>query len=301
MYCKLCNTRLNPGEKNCQNCGTATSKNSLGSMSPSVSKLPSPEMSTARDTEMDVEDEIEVELELDDVTAESDANADSGSQAGVEVDVEPEAEVERPVVTRPRTRLMSKMKAAPKIQNPFRPKSTNAPKPPAPAPAPAKPAAPPVSSPGSSGSARAAGRNDSTGSITKPLVATDSSGLRALLAEQPETLEPGLEIFCSDDGTPVGADYSTGVGDIDLLARDAEGGLVVVMISERDQGDELVAEVLQRVGWVRKHLGEKNQQVRGIVLCESAPENLSYAAAAVAGTVAFKTYRVALTFEDLEI
>ncbi len=73
------------------------------------------------------------------------------------------------------------------------------------------------------------------------------------------------------------------------------------MISEKNQGDELVAEVLKRVGWIRKHLGEKDQRVRGIVLCEDPPENLSYTAAAVADTVSFKTYRVALTFEDLKI
>jgi RecB family endonuclease NucS len=107
-------------------------------------------------------------------------------------------------------------------------------------------------------------------------------------------------VFRNDQGEPVGADYSCGVGDIDLLATDARGGLVVVMVSERGQGEELVAEVLQRVGWVRKHLGEGRRKVRGIVLCEQPPESLSYAASAVADTVSFKTYRVALTFEDLE-
>ena len=40
---------------------------------------------------------------------------------------------------------------------------------------------------------------------------------------------------------------------------------------------------------------------RAIVLCEEAPESLSYAAAAVSDTVTFKTYRLALVFEDLEL
>ena len=39
-----------------------------------------------------------------------------------------------------------------------------------------------------------------------------------------------------------------------------------------------VAEVLQRIGWVRKHVGEGERTVRGIVLCEGAPEDLGYAA-----------------------
>ena len=134
-----------------------------------------------------------------------------------------------------------------------------------------------------------------------PLFAPDPAGLRALLAEQPEALEEGLGIFRNDDGTPAGAEYATGVGDIDLLATDAQGNLVVVMISEKGQGEELVGEVLQRVGWIRKHLGEDGKKVRGIVLCEEPPESLSYAAAAVSDTITFKTYRVALTFEDLDV
>jgi hypothetical protein len=40
--------------------------------------------------------------------------------------------------------------------------------------------------------------------------------------------------------------------------------------------------------------------VRGLVLLPPMPEDLSYAAAAVAGTVSFRTYRMALSFEELE-
>ena len=134
-----------------------------------------------------------------------------------------------------------------------------------------------------------------------PLFAPDPAGLRALLAGSPDALEAGLSVYRDEDGRAVGADYNSGVGEIDLLATDAHGGLVVVMISEKGQGEELIAEVLQRVGWVRKHVADASQKVRGIVLCEAAPEGLSYAAAAVADTVSFKTYRVALRFDDLEI
>jgi hypothetical protein len=60
-----------------------------------------------------------------------------------------------------------------------------------------------------------------------------------------------------------------------------------------------VPATLQRIGWVRKHLGKG--KVRGIILVEQAPENLSYTASAMAGTITFKTYRVAVTFEDVEM
>lgn len=133
-----------------------------------------------------------------------------------------------------------------------------------------------------------------------PVVSLGPSGLRELLAKQPEMLEPGLSIVTDKAGKPVGAGLSTAVGSIDLLARDASGGFVVVIVAERGQGEEIVGETLQRVGWVRKNLAKGKQRVRGIVLLDQVPENLSYAATAVADTILFKAYRVGVTFEDVE-
>jgi Holliday junction resolvase-like predicted endonuclease len=136
-----------------------------------------------------------------------------------------------------------------------------------------------------------------------PLFAPDAAGLRALLAERPEALEEGLALYRTDDGKPLGPAHRSAVGEIDLIATDTDGALVVVLISEKggNEGEALVAEVLKRIGWVRKHLGQGKKKVRGVVLCDSAPEDLSYAAAAVSDTVRFKTYRVALAFDDLEV
>jgi hypothetical protein len=138
---------------------------------------------------------------------------------------------------------------------------------------------------------------------TVPIVASfnmDPAGIRKQLTERPDVLEPGLRVFQNEKGTPVGIGYSTGVGAIDLLARDERGGLVVVMVAEKGQCANLVAEMLQRIGWVRKHLAKGKEQPRGIVLVDERPENLDYAAAAVSDTISFKTYRVSLCFDDLE-
>ena len=134
-----------------------------------------------------------------------------------------------------------------------------------------------------------------------PFGSPDPVGLRALLADQPELLEPGLAVYASEKGTPLGAGYTSAVGEIDLLGRGADGGLVVVMVAESHEGPELIGGVLQRIGWVRKHLAGKGQEVRGIVLMEQAPDSIVYAAAAVADTVVFKTYQVALTFSDFPV
>jgi len=129
-----------------------------------------------------------------------------------------------------------------------------------------------------------------------------AAGVRSLLADQPELLEPGLRIYRDEAGDPAGVDYATGVGAIDVLAIDGRGNLVAVIVSEKGNAEEdLVAEVLQRIGWLRKHLCDGRQQVRAIVLVEEPPASLPYAAAAVADTVSFKTFRVALVFEDVEL
>jgi predicted nucleic acid-binding Zn-ribbon protein len=134
-----------------------------------------------------------------------------------------------------------------------------------------------------------------------PIFDLEPEAVRALLAEHPEVLEPGLRVFADERGKAIGAGYSAvDVGEIDVLAMDADGQFVVVMVSERDAADAAVGEVLPRVGWVRKHLAN-DKNVRGIVVLCQAPESLKYSAAAVADTVSFKTYQMALTFSDVEL
>ena len=67
------------------------------------------------------------------------------------------------------------------------------------------------------------------------------------------------------------------------------------------KGKDLVSDALECVGWVRKHIAKPQQEVRAIVLLEQVPDDISYSAAAVATTVAFKTYRMEIAFSDVDI
>lgn len=231
MHCKVCNTRMGPGERTCPNCGNDAGVSASFRRKAKPGALPKrrlPETPTG-----------EVELELNEVTN------------------EPPVTKERPARPRPAARVTAKPTTAP----------------------------------------RRAARSGAA-----PLFEPDPDGLRILLGEQPQALEEGLSVYRDDDGDPVGSAFASPVGRIDLLATDGDGHLVVVTIMEKGQGDELVAEMLKRLGWVRKHLAAADGlRVRGIVLCDEPPADLSYTAAAVADTVTFKTYRVALTFDDVEI
>jgi hypothetical protein len=125
--------------------------------------------------------------------------------------------------------------------------------------------------------------------------------VRTLVAEQPSLIEPDLSIYRDPKSNAIGVDLRTPVGSIDLLARDREGGFVVVSVPDPRDVDSLIAEMLARIGWVRKHLAIDKRPVRGIVVIEEIPEELAYAAAGVAQTISFRAYRVALTFHPLPI
>jgi len=149
----------------------------------------------------------------------------------------------------------------------------------------------------SSGPVRAVPRKPAGPALLVP----EPASVCEMLSSRPELLEPGLRLHSDAQGKAVGIDFSTEVGEIDLLGRDAAGGYVVVMVAAQGQGEDYIAEVLQRIGWVRKHLVTGSEKVRGILLMDQPPESLSYAAAAVADTISFKTYRMSLCFEDLRI
>lgn len=125
--------------------------------------------------------------------------------------------------------------------------------------------------------------------------------VRTLVVEQPALLEPELAIYRDPRGGVVGVDLSTPVGSIDLLARDRDGTLVVVAVPDPRDADSLIADMLARIGYVRKHFATDKKAVRGIVVIEEIPDELAYTAAGVSQTVAFKAYRVALTFHPLPL
>jgi len=149
--------------------------------------------------------------------------------------------------------------------------------------------------------ARSAERPAPTPSSAEPNFELSPDGIRDLLIARPELIEEGLRIHTDADGAASGARFETSVGNIDLLARDAAAGWVVVIVAESDWGKELVGDLLQLVGWVRKHLSAEGQEIRAIVLVDSVPEDLGYAAAAVSDTVEFKLYRVGLTLEKIDV
>src|SRR5262247_2668759 len=86
-------------------------------------------------------------------------------------------------------------------------------------PVPATPRRPPGRLPHAAVAAKAAGGPPAAATAMGP------AGLRALLADQPELLEPGLRVYRDESGAAAGVAFGTGVGEIDLLATDGRGNL----------------------------------------------------------------------------
>jgi hypothetical protein len=130
-------------------------------------------------------------------------------------------------------------------------------------------------------------------------ITSDLEQVKSLLSERPGLLEKGLGIYADEDGEVRGVDFATPVGSIDLLCRDRKGGFLAVLLPAPDEITESVSAMLCRMGWVRKHLAEDGDAVRGVVVLEQLPEELAYTAAGAAGAIQFKGFEFALSFHDL--
>jgi RecB family endonuclease NucS len=82
--------------------------------------------------------------------------------------------------------------------------------------------------------------------------------LQVLLAESPESIEPGLVL--------VRREYPTAIGPIDLVCRDGAGGVVAIKVKRRGDidGVEQLARYIERL-----HLDSSLGQVRGIFVAQS--------------------------------
>jgi restriction system protein len=74
------------------------------------------------------------------------------------------------------------------------------------------------------------------------------------------------EIF-SEDGEPVGQQYPSDTGPMDILAISKDGNTLLVVELKRGRASDVVVGQIQRyMGYVKEVLAEPHQQVRGIII-----------------------------------
>lgn len=95
-----------------------------------------------------------------------------------------------------------------------------------------------------------------------------------------------------EDCEPIGQQYSTDTGPIDILAiRKDKKELLVVELKKGRAADAAVGQVLRYMGYVAQELAEPDQTVRGVIIAQEDDQRIRRALA-VAPNVAFYRYQV---------
>ncbi len=108
----------------------------------------------------------------------------------------------------------------------------------------------------------------------------------------------GFEIM-KEDGEVVGQQYSTNIGQIDILARSKDKKTwLVIELKKGKTGDQVVGQTLRYIGWVKKNEAEKDHRVRGLIIAGDRDEKLAYALETVEN-IGFMTYAVSFELQKV--
>jgi hypothetical protein len=102
-----------------------------------------------------------------------------------------------------------------------------------------------------------------------------------------------LTLYKDEDGTP-GQQYTTDVGIIDILAKDAHDNYVVIELKRAEAGYKVVGQILNYMGWVQDKLSHKEQKVRGLIIVGKADKTLQSALKLVSDKVGLREYRISI-------
>ena len=110
--------------------------------------------------------------------------------------------------------------------------------------------------------------------------------LQLYLAKNLDRIEPGLKLYQGDGAS--GLEFDAGGRRIDILAVDKNDQFVVLELKVSKGYDRVVGQLLRYVNWVRQNLAEKQQRVRGMIVCRTMSEDLRLACASIPGVELFE-------------
>jgi hypothetical protein len=118
------------------------------------------------------------------------------------------------------------------------------------------------------------------------------------------SLERDIEDFLVRDLSAIEAgltflerQHETEIGRVDILARDRQGGTVVIEVRAVEARDAAIGQTARYIGWLRAH---GHEGVRGILVAPDFADGARYAASAVPG-LDLRRCRIHFTFETVTI
>jgi hypothetical protein len=108
-----------------------------------------------------------------------------------------------------------------------------------------------------------------------------------------------LDLYIEDEEE--GVEFNTGVGEIDILARDrSTGDWVVIELKKGHESDRVVGQLLRYMGWIRKNKAGAGEKVRGIIITGMSDDRIKYAVFASQG-IEFFTYKVSFDLVEEKV
>lgn len=103
-----------------------------------------------------------------------------------------------------------------------------------------------------------------------------------------------------EEGGKTAQEYETGVGRIDLLARDkAHKVWLVIELKRGRSSDDVVGQVLRYMGWIEANLAQDGEAVRGMIILGEPNEKIRYALVAARADVRLYSYKIDFSLMEL--
>lgn len=113
-----------------------------------------------------------------------------------------------------------------------------------------------------------------------------------LVANWNQTILSGEFSIYEEDGEPVGQQYATDAGPIDMLALSKDKKrLLVVELKRGRASDVVVGQVLRYMGFVKEQLAENDQTVEGAIIALDDDQKMRWALVSVP-SISFYRYQV---------
>ena len=114
------------------------------------------------------------------------------------------------------------------------------------------------------------------------------ANFESILVERLDDLEDGLVLIKRQYSIPP-------VGRVDLFCKDKENNLVVIELKKYGAKDYSIIDQISRyMGYIKKHVAENNQKVRGIIVVGKINDKLNYAASIIPN-LEVKSFKISIS------